>query len=181
MITDFQEEVIMTQQSLEKRITALEAKIRMLEDIEAIRSLMWSYTYFLDYGDYDKVMDCFIDDARMEIRIRGSLEKGLHVGKYEGKKAILEGVYKVTPQGKDRFTASHLIENPVITVDGQKAKGIFYLFSPGGAERAIWAHGRYDMEFVKVVGKWKISFFGFLWNFLTPYDEGWAKTLMMQM
>lgn len=171
----------MTQQELEARIAALEAKITELDDIEAIRKLMWSYTYSLDYGNYDEVMDCFAEDAKMDIRIRGPVEEGLHVGKYEGKKAILEGVFMATPQTKDRFTASHLIENPVVTVEGQVAKGTFYLLSPAGYERAMWAHGRYDMEFVKVGGKWKISYFGFLWNFLTPYDEGWAKTLMADM
>jgi len=171
----------MTQQELEARITALEAKIRQLDDIEAIKKLMWSYTYSLDYGDYDKVMDCFADDAKMDIRIRGPVAEGLHVGKYEGKKAILEEVFMVTPQTKDRFTASHLIGNPVVTVEGERAKGTFYLLVPSGYEQAMWGHGRYDMEFAKVDGKWKISSFGFLWNFLTPYDEGWVKTPMAGM
>lgn len=171
----------MTQQELEARIRALEARTKMLEDIEAIKELMWSYTYSLDYGDYDKVMDCFVDDARMHVRIRSAMGEGLHVGKYEGKKAIREEVFMVTPQTKDRFTASHFIENPVVTVEGEKAKGTFYLLTPCGYERAMWGHGRYDMEFVKVDGKWKISSFGFLWNFLTPYDEGWVKTPMADM
>jgi hypothetical protein len=34
------------------------------------------------------------------------------------------------------------------------------------------------MKFRKVDGKWRISFFGFLWNFNTPFDEGWVKTPM---
>jgi len=42
----------------------------------------------------------------------------------------------------------------------------------------MWGHGRYDMEFVRNDGEWKISVFGFLWNFNTPYDEGWVKTPM---
>jgi len=176
----------MTQQELKARIAALEAMTGRLQDIEEIKQLMWSYTYFLDYGEYDKVMDCFVDDAKMDVRIRGSIEEGLHVGRYEGKKAILEGVYMATPQTKDRFIASHLIANPVVAVEGERAKGIFYMLSPGTlrtreGERAIWGHGRYDMEFVKVDGKWKISFFGFLWNFFTNYDEGWAKTPMMDL
>ena len=113
----------MTQQELKARIAALEAMTGRLQDIEEIKQLMWSYTYFLDYGEYDKVMDCFVDDAKMDVRIRGSIEEGLHVGRYEGKKAILEGVYMVTPQTKDRFIASHLIANPVVAVEGERAKG----------------------------------------------------------
>ena len=72
----------------------------------------------------------------------------------------------------------NLILNPVVTVDGDRAKGIFYLLEPTSIARAMWGHGRYDMEFQRINDKWKISLFGFLWNFNTPYDEGWGKTLM---
>ena len=169
----------MADQEWMARVAALEARIKVLEDIEEIKKLMWNYTYYLDYGEVDKVMDCFTDDARLEVRMRGTAETGCHVGVFEGKKAIETGVYRVAPHFKDRFVEAHQIENPVVTVEGEKAKGIFYLFSPHGRERAVWAHGRYDMEFVKVNGKWKIHLFSFLWNFNTPWDEGWFKTPMV--
>ena len=170
----------MTQHELEARLAALEAMTRNLQDIEEIKQLMWSYTYFLDYGELDKVMDCFAEDAKMEVGMRGGTGKvkAELEGRYEGKDAITELFRPVLPR-KDRFAASHLMLNPVVKVDGERAKGIFYLLEPTGVKRAMWGHGRYDMEYIRVDGKWKISSFKLLWNFLTPYDEGWVKTPMV--
>jgi len=158
----------------------LEARIRKIEDIEEIKQLMSSYTYFLDYGELDKVLDCFAEDAKMEVGMRGKAEKGKVAleGIYEGKDAIKELYRSVLPT-KDRFAVSHLIMNPVVKVEGERAKGTFYLLEPTGVKRAIWGHGRYDMDYIRVDGKWKISSFRFTWNFSTPYDEGWVKTPMV--
>jgi hypothetical protein len=79
-----------------------------------------------------------------------------------------------------------LIGSPVITLEGDKAKGKFYLLIPASyppaegeeGEQACWDQGLYDMEFVKESGKWRICGFRFLWNFHTPFDEGWVKTPM---
>ena len=159
----------------------LEARIRMLEDIEAIKQLMWDYTYCLDYGELDEVLDKFLDDAKMEVRMRGAEEGKLAAleGRYEGKEAI-KGLFGSVLPEKDRFSFAHLIVNPVVTVEGEKARGTFYLLEMGGGERAMWGQGRYDMEYVKVGGKWRISHFRFLWNFFSPYDEGWVKTPMVE-
>jgi len=146
---------------------------------------MWNYTYALDYGDLDGVVDKFADDAMMEVSMRSGAKEGALVGKYPGKKAIKELYASVIPE-KTRFTGAHMLTNPVVTVEGDKAKGRFYLFGastlqrPEG-ERATWSQGRYDNDFVKVGGKWKISHFRFLWNFMTNYDEGWVKTPMLEI
>ena len=158
----------------------LEARIRKLEDIEEIKHLMSSYTYFLDYGELDKVMDCFVDGAKMEVGMRGGTGEGKAAleGKYEGKDAI-RGLYSLVQSSKDRFSVSHLILNPAVQVEGERAKGTFYLLEPSGIGQAMWGHGRYDTEYIRVDGKWKISSFRFMWNFMTPYDEGWVKTPMV--
>ena len=54
----------------------LEARIRKLEDVEEIKKLMWNYTYWLDYGEFDKVIDCFTDDARLDVRDEGGAGRG---------------------------------------------------------------------------------------------------------
>ena len=157
----------------------LEARIRVLEDVEEIKKLMWNYTYWLDYGELDKVIDCFVDDAELDVRTRGEPGKGEALLNFacKGKSSIRE-FYSLVLHEKDRFSASHLILNPVVTVEGDKANGIFYLLEPTAIVRAMWGHGRYDMEYARVGDRWKITFFGFLWNFNTPYDEGWVKTPM---
>jgi hypothetical protein len=162
----------MTQQSLE-------ARIKMLEDIEDIKKLMFNYTYWLDYGEQEKVIDCFIDNAVMDVQVRGEVkeDENTFAFKFEGKEA-LRNFYNIIVHEKDRFSASHLILNPVVDVQGDRAAGRFYLLEPTNIARAMWGHGRYDMEFVRVDDLWKISFFGFLWNFNTPYVEGWDKIRM---
>ena len=151
----------------------------MLEDLEAIRKLQWNYAYAFDYGELDEVLDYFLDDAIMEVGVRAGLEKGPLGGRYEGKGAIKELFGSIIPE-KDRFSAAHLTVNPVVTVDGDRAKGRFYCLLPSGAERAMWGHGTYDMKYVKVGGDWKISHFRFLWAFYTPYEDGWGKIPMTE-
>ena len=170
----------MTQHEMEARLAALEAMARRLQDIEEIKQLMSSYTYSFDYGELDNLLDCFAEDAKMEVGMRGKAEKGkvAHEGRYDGKGAITELYSSILPT-KDRFAASHLIMNPVVKVDGERAKGTFYLLEATGVKRAIWGHGRYDIEYIRVNGKWKISSFRYTWNFSTPYDEGWVKTPMV--
>ena len=35
----------------------LETRIQKLEDTEEIKKLMWNYTYWLDYGEKEKVLE----------------------------------------------------------------------------------------------------------------------------
>jgi hypothetical protein len=91
---------------------------------------------------------------------------------------MIRRFYSMVLSPKDRFVVAHLVLNPVVTVKGDTGEGIFYLLEPTAIKRAMWGQGRYDMKFRKVDGEWRISFFGFLWNFNTPFDEGWVKTPM---
>ena len=115
----------------------------------------------------------------MDVKVRGEIkEDDINFEVYfEGIEQIT-GFYNIYVHQKDRFSASHLILNPVVDVSGDNATGIFYLLEPTCIERAMWGHGRYDMKFVRSHGKWKISHFGFLWNFNSPYNEGWDKMRM---
>jgi len=178
------EEDTMTQQALEARIGTLEAsikalqiKIDMLGDIEEIRNLMATYTYSVDYGELDKLLDCFADDAQMEVGVRGRKEAPF-AGKYGDKKAIeslYTGIMEQLPGPSERFAVAHLIQNEVVVVEGEKARGTFYLLEAGAppAEggQVNWTQGRYDNQFVKVDGRWKISFFGFTFNLFPTQAE----------
>jgi len=80
--------------------------------------------------------------------------------------------------------SAHMLLNPLVNVEGDKAKGTFYLFGPATVpspegEKAIWVQGRYDNEFVKKSGKWRFSLLRFAFTFMTPYEEGWVKSKMM--
>jgi hypothetical protein len=115
----------------------------------------------------------------MDVQVRGEVkeDENRFEFKFEGKEAI-KNFYNIIVHEKDRFSASHLILNPVIDVQGDGAEGRFYLLEPTCIARAMWGHGKYDMKFARVDNQWKISFFGFSWNFNTPYNEGWDKIRM---
>jgi len=151
----------------------LEARIRVLEDIEEIKRLMASYCYLVDAFQWDDVLDLFADNARAEYGMLGS---------HDGKEAIATFFKNVVPNTQS--WSAHQVLNPLVTVEGQKAKGTWYLFCPATilspeGDRAIWIQGRYDNEFVKLDGKWKFSRLRFVFNFTIPYEEGWVKSGMV--
>jgi hypothetical protein len=48
--------------------------------------------------------------------------------------------------------------NPVITVDGDRATGIWYIMGPWDVtedNKRTWMTARYDDDYVKVDGEWK--------------------------
>jgi hypothetical protein len=154
-------------------IDEIEARITVLEDIEKVKSLMSSYTYLIDTCQWDDVAALFADNAKAEWNILGS---------YDGKEAIanfFKNVVSVTI-----IWAAHQLLNPLVTVEGNKAKGTWYLFGPATVpspegEQAIWIQGRYDNEFVKEGYKWKVSLLKFAFVLMTPYEDGWVKSKMM--
>lgn len=185
----------MTQQGLEARIAVLEARIRLVEDVEEIKKLMATYEEYLDsLQRLDEVMALFTEDAKFVVSFPGEAgapdgaetsgkaegEAAL-LGTYEGKEAIRGLLSELNPTNYS-YTA-HLLTNPIVTVDGEKAKGGWYLlcpFTPLTPEGpvAVWEQGTYDNEFVRVDGKWKVSLMRFQFNFSTPYEDGWVKTKM---
>lgn len=75
----------------------------------------------------------------------------------------------------------HQVMSPYIEVDGDKAKGTWYVFGPCTAitpqgEVPFWMQGRYDNEYVRVDGEWKFSRIGFTTNMRSPHEDGWVKT-----
>ena len=151
----------------------LEARIRVLEDIEEVNKVMASYCHFVNVSQWDDVMALFADNAKADWGMLGT---------YEGKEGIAT-YFENMVAGIMPYTA-HQMLNPIVTVEGNKAKGTFYLWAPttvkmADVETAIWIQGRYDNEFVKEGGKWKFSLLRFAFDFMTPYEDGWVKSKMM--
>lgn len=173
----------MTQQELEARVATLEARIRAVEDIEEIQKLMAIYEDYLDsLQRLDELMALFTEDAKFVVSFSTEVgAEGVLLGTYEGKEAIRSLLSQLNPTSLSY--CAHLVTNPIITVDGDKAKGKWYLLcfatalTPEGPV-AMWEQGTYDNDFVKVAGKWRISLMRFAFNFSIPYEDGWAKTRM---
>ncbi len=78
--------------------------------------------------------------------------------------------------------AIHMTVNPLIEINGDrsKAKGVWhshgYCSLPvEGALKQFLCLGKYDMEYVKEDGRWKILKFAYRQAFMCSYEEGWVK------
>jgi len=74
--------------------------------------------------------------------------------------------------------SAHMVSNPIIEVDGEKATGDWYVLVPctGRAQNvAAWIQGRYEEEYVKENGEWKWKSITARFDHITPFDEGWSE------
>lgn len=72
-----------------------------------------------------------------------------------------------------------MVLNPIIEVDGDKAKGTWYLFQActyAEGNRAVWGSARYDEEYVRMNGEWRFASLKLTSFFWTPFDQGWVKS-----
>jgi len=153
-------------------IEELETRIRLLEDIEAIKKLKATYLYLQDARDWQGMANLFADDGLADF---GSL------GRIEGKAQIAEFYRDVLPRSFS-FMA-HMGHNPIIEVEGDRATGKWYFELPAThapTNRAVWIAGGYEDEYVKVNGGWKLKTCVGIPYYITPYDEGWVKTKMYE-
>ena len=125
----------------------MEKELRTLRDTEEIKKLHTEYVFWLMNHQWEDIIDCFAENAIADIWNHG-------VGK--GKEGITR-LFKDVIAKEVPWDSGHLLAQPVISVDGDKARGhwILYIFF---AERPkVWVQGRYDCEYIKLDGKWKFS------------------------
>jgi hypothetical protein len=123
-------------------------KVQNLDDLEEIKKLHREYISYIDKLETDKVPDMFIDDATAEIQDSGVMR---------GKKAIEELYTQGYLSQRKTRTDGHLCGEPIISIDGDKARGrwtVYIFFSEPSVQ---WTKGENECEYVKVNGKWKFS------------------------
>lgn len=129
-------------------------RIQALEDIEAIKNLQYQYIFYLLNSQWKEMADCFTDDAYASI-----WRHGAHRGREAIYKLFSERIAKMNPQERPRD--AHFTVMPVISVDGETAKGhwMLYIFvsDPQSHVVARYNQGRYDCEYAKIDGSWKFS------------------------
>jgi hypothetical protein len=128
-------------------MTDIEARITRLEDIEAIKQLKARYAQICDdMHNPDTIASVFSED-------------GIWENEDLGKATGHEEISALFSTFRDMFSFSqHNMSNPVITVDGERATGIWYIMSPHDVtedNRKTWIAARYDDDYVKVDGEWK--------------------------
>jgi len=149
-------------------VKALEARIKNLEDIEAIRRLKGKYGYFADTKDVPGFMSLVADDAVWEFGPWG--------GRHEGKEAIRKFTEDVTLATYSFMF--HNFHNISLEVKGDTATGIWYFLVPATnkkEKRAEWLGGMYTEKYIRVNGEWKFKEVVTDMKFAAPYNEGWFK------
>ena len=149
-------------------MTELEQRLTRMEDIEAIKQLKAEYCDICD-DDHnpDRITTIFAEDGIWE---------GAGFGKAQGHAAIRELFKKF--QTLISFS-QHQVLNPVIKIDGDRATGIWYFFGPFTFyknNQAKWLAARYQDDYVKVNGAWKIQHLRARGWMSTDYEKSWADT-----
>jgi ketosteroid isomerase-like protein len=149
-------------------VKALEARIKNLEDIEAIRQLKGKYGYFADTKNLQGFMSLVADDAVWEFGPWG--------GHHEGKEAIRKFTRETT---LDTYSFMfHNFHNISLEIKGDTATGIWYFLVPATnkkEKRAEWLGGMYTEKYIRVNGEWKFKEVVADMKFAAPYNEGWFK------
>jgi ketosteroid isomerase-like protein len=142
----------MSSNETEQRLLAIEARLQVAEDIEAIKQLQYRYMNAFMTAKWDEIVSLFADDARIDVTADKQLQ---------GKEAV-EKIYK------EELAVGHIgregdfVLHPLISINGNKATGnwlmyMMYCYRITG-QPLYWIQGVYDAEYVKVKGQWKFSY-----------------------
>ncbi len=130
----------------------LEQRVRLVEDELAIRKVITAYSNTQDAHDYDGYVALFAKDG--EWASGSSVFKG-----HTAIKNMLVGLYGAPPPGYVNGESFHISFNADVSVSGDKAiavsRHVLFMRGPKG-EPVPMLSGRYDDEFVREDGKWKI-------------------------
>jgi hypothetical protein len=162
-------------EQLEAEIKELKKQIRLLQDIEEIKTLQRKYGYYLEHWMSQEIVDLFADspDACFD-SFPGS--------KYLGKEGVVRYFFGHFTEPNPEFLHQLMQVQPVIDVspDGKTAKGRWYGYGPlaipsgKGVLESIHS-GTYENEYVKENGKWKILKLRWKINYTTNPGEGFVK------
>ena len=145
----------------------LERRVKTLEDVEEIKRLKARYCAYCDDNyDADAIASLFTEDA-----VWDGGERGRADGRAEIRTFFIRAPQRLP-------FAIHMIMNPIIEVDGDTARGTWYLFQActyAEGDQAVWGSARYDEEYVRVDGAWMFRHLKLTSFFWTPFDQGWAK------
>ena len=149
-------------------VEELARRVARLEDIEAIKQLKARYCTICDSNhDPERITSVFTTDAIWE---------GRGIGHAHGHAAIRE-LFK----GFQRAISysQHMVMNPIIEVDGDRATGVWYFFGAftmRDGNQAKWQAARYHEDYAKLDGEWKIAHLRVKGPGMSAdYETGWAK------
>jgi hypothetical protein len=165
---------------LERQVATLAQEVTLMRDVQAIRTLHFTYGYCMDKWLFRDIVDLFAQDC--ELRFLNGIWRGK-----QGAQRLYswtEGAYGP----RDGMLAEHVIAQDVVHVapDRSRAWGRFRAFLQIGAHEhyrqdfppsfgdSFWEAGIHENEYVLEDGVWKIALFNYKLAFQAPYEGGWA-------
>jgi uncharacterized protein (TIGR02246 family) len=148
---------------------ALEQRLLRVEDELAIRRVLVDYSATQDAHDYAGYAALFAKDGEW---VNG---KTVHKGREAILKMLID-LYGSPPPGYVNNESFHITSNPEVNVNGDRAtarsRHLLVMRGPNGEPTPVLA-GRYEDEFIREDGKWKIL--RRVDNPVMPTSEEWMK------
>ena len=138
-------------------INALAERLDRLEAERDIAATMYGYGNAIDYGDRDRFLDCFTDDADYVVTMRIGSGDGFE---FHGRDELAR--YFDDHTHAPAAWHKHVTTNPSISIDGDTATTVSYFLRVDASESDagpafVLASGRYVDEFARGAdGVWRI-------------------------
>jgi hypothetical protein len=148
------------------------AKVQWLADIEEIKQLKARYAAACD-DDYDPdaIAELFTEDAVWDGGMLGFVE-------------TREGIREFFARASDVIAfAVHSVSNPLIEIEGDRARGQWYLHQPltlKNSEACFWLCAQYHDEYVRTAAGWRFQHVKVTVRAYSPYEEGFGKQLIAE-
>jgi hypothetical protein len=131
-------------------LQAIEKRLKILEDLEEIRSLHYRYVNCLSEGKWDIIGNCFAENAVVEVHKGARGRDNIHL-------LFKDDIAKAHRGSRH----ANCLVHPLIVVEGDRARGEWILFEqhsdPHVEHGLSWTQGPYDMEYIRENGEWKIN------------------------
>jgi uncharacterized protein (TIGR02246 family) len=130
------------------------------DDRALIENLQARYMFAFDYGDPEGYASTFTPDGVLdygggEIKGRKAIADFIAAGRKRTEEARAK-----TPAGQRPSVGRHIINNVVVTIDGNKARAVAYwthMTSGADGRGGVDFFGHYEDELVKANGEWQFT------------------------
>ena len=125
-----------------------------LVEIEHIHQLKYRYVRFIDQKRWDDLAGLFLDDATSSY--------GGGAVNLAGRPAIMD--FLTGTMADETMLTSHKVHQPEITLDGDRAEGVWALDDVvilAEANMTVRGSSFYEDRYVKVDGEWRIAHTGY--------------------
>jgi hypothetical protein len=166
----------MLQEAIEKRLADLESQVktlRVLLDIEEIKTVQRAYGYYLEHWMAEEVIDCFADGPDTLL--------SLYEGTWTGKEGIRR-YFMANDNPSPDFLHQVMQVSPIVDVesDGKTGHGRWYSWGcvaapNAGGMRQFFMGGIYEVVYLKQDAKWKIWKLKYSLHIAADPTRGWVS------